>query len=194
MRFMFLIDHIPWIIFMLIAGFFFWIILLEIHCQNLASFPARDLPELNWREIFLQIHAFTSQFDSFHFPSDISDTCSAWHILYPEEPFLQNFCVEYHKHFIRTCGLLCLFERQCNPELHSKLKPECKTAQKSITVILLVKVKLLPGLKAIKFQSYKWTFLHPFIHQSITFGTHLSFQFPKYSVTKYSVTIYLHNI
>lgn len=107
-----------------------------MQCQNLASFPASDLPEVNWREIFLQIHVFTSPFDTFHFLSDISDTCSAWYILYPREHFLQNSCLEDHKYLIRTCGLSCLTERQFNPEPHSKLKPECKTAKKSITVIL----------------------------------------------------------
>lgn len=132
--------------------FFFWIILLETQSQNQASFPASDLPELNWREIFLQIHVFTSPFDTIHFLSDISDTCSAWHILYPQEPFLQNFCVEYHKHFIRICGPLYLSERQCNPESHSKLNPECKTAKKSITVVLSQRASWTEGHNILELQ------------------------------------------
>lgn len=133
MLLMFLIGHILWPFFVLTD--FFWIIFLEMQCQNLSSFPANNLLEWSWREIFLYIHV--PPLDAFHFLEqyDISDFCSACHPLYPKKTFLQNFSLENHKHFIRTCGLSCLPERQCSPERCSQQKPVCKNS-KSITVIL----------------------------------------------------------
>jgi len=136
MLLMFLIGHILWTFFILTDSF--WIFFLEMQCQNLASFPANNLLELGWREIFLHIHVHTSSLDALHLLEqyDISDSCSASHPLYPHETFLQNFCPENHKHFTRTCGLSCLTERQHNPEPCSQQKRVCKNSKKSLTVIL----------------------------------------------------------
>lgn len=162
MLLMFLIGHTLQTFFIFID--FFWIIFLEMQCQNLASFPANDLLELSWSEIFLHIHVYTSLLDAFHFleQHDFSDSCSACHPLYPQETFPQIFHLENHKHFIRTCDLSCSTERQCNPDPCSLQKPVCKNSK---SIVMILPLLYLLSLKA------PWTEGHHVLQLQMDFST-----------------------